>query len=273
VVIADLSTKRRRSPPPRSSPGAIATACRWTSGTSPTRPATTLFIGKNTIDFEIPGTLGVIQEHATWLKENKERHYPSSTSGNTSAARSASAVQPGVCHLARPGRGFITALKADPTAVLLIDTHNAHGMAEQRRLFFELMEAGMPCSGDHRSGLWRHLQRYVGPAQQHRHGSAAHRRPGRWRLHRRRARWPRGPGVPHRLRHPAGHAHAHQQDRVHQLPQLRPHALRPAGDHGQDPRADQPPEGRQDRHHGLHRERPRARWPTPTSATWAPALA
>jgi (E)-4-hydroxy-3-methylbut-2-enyl-diphosphate synthase len=25
------------------------------------------FIGKNTIDFEIPGTLGIIQEHATWL--------------------------------------------------------------------------------------------------------------------------------------------------------------------------------------------------------------
>jgi (E)-4-hydroxy-3-methylbut-2-enyl-diphosphate synthase len=40
VVMADLST-RRRSRPPRSSPGAIATACRWTSGTSPTRPATT----------------------------------------------------------------------------------------------------------------------------------------------------------------------------------------------------------------------------------------
>jgi (E)-4-hydroxy-3-methylbut-2-enyl-diphosphate synthase len=76
VVIADLSSKRRSRPPP-CSPGAIATACRWTSGTSPTRPATTLFIGKNSIDFEIPGTLGIIQEHAVWLKDrNKERHYP-----------------------------------------------------------------------------------------------------------------------------------------------------------------------------------------------------
>ena len=39
---------------------------------------------------------------------------------------------------------FITALKADPTAVLLIDTHNAHGMAEQRRLFFELIARECP---------------------------------------------------------------------------------------------------------------------------------
>jgi (E)-4-hydroxy-3-methylbut-2-enyl-diphosphate synthase len=29
------------------------------------------FIGNNTIDFEIPGTLGIIQEHATWLKDRE----------------------------------------------------------------------------------------------------------------------------------------------------------------------------------------------------------
>jgi (E)-4-hydroxy-3-methylbut-2-enyl-diphosphate synthase len=31
-------------------------------------------------------------------------------------------------------------LNSDPTAVLLIDTYNKHGMAEQRRLFIKLME-------------------------------------------------------------------------------------------------------------------------------------
>ena len=35
-------------------------------------------------------------------------------------------------------------LKGDATAVLLIDTYNAHGMAEQRRLFFELMARECP---------------------------------------------------------------------------------------------------------------------------------
>jgi (E)-4-hydroxy-3-methylbut-2-enyl-diphosphate synthase len=233
------------------------------------------FIGKNTIDFEIPGTLGIIQEHATWLgNAKKDRHYPFLNKREyLGGAERHPQFNLVYATLADLDEAYITALKADPTAVLLIDTHNAHGMAEQRRLLLRTDRSGMPCSGDHRSGLWRHLQRYVGPEQQHRHGSAAHRRPGRWRLHRRRARWPRGPGVPHRVRHPAGHPHAHQQDRVHQLSQLRPHALRPTGDHGQDPRADQSLEGCQDRHHGLHSERPRARWPMPTSATWAPARA
>ena len=36
---------------------------------------------------------------------------------------------------------LISRLKADPTAVLLIDSYNAHGMAEQRRLFMKLINA------------------------------------------------------------------------------------------------------------------------------------
>jgi (E)-4-hydroxy-3-methylbut-2-enyl-diphosphate synthase len=38
---------------------------------------------------------------------------------------------------------FIAKLKSDTTAVLVIDTDNAHGMAEQRRMFFLLIEAGL----------------------------------------------------------------------------------------------------------------------------------
>ena len=36
---------------------------------------------------------------------------------------------------------LMSRLKTDPTVVLLIDTCNAHGMAEQRRLFMELINA------------------------------------------------------------------------------------------------------------------------------------
>lgn len=35
-----------------------------------------VFIGDHDIDFEIPGTLGMIQNHSTWRKSNKTRHYP-----------------------------------------------------------------------------------------------------------------------------------------------------------------------------------------------------
>ncbi|MGV3637815.1 MAG: (E)-4-hydroxy-3-methylbut-2-enyl-diphosphate synthase [Flavobacteriales bacterium] len=105
-----------------------------------------VFIGKNTIDFEIPGTLGIIQEHATWLgNTGKERHYPFLNKqlylGGAERHPQFNLVYASLPQLDGP---FIAALKADPTAVLLIDTHNAHGMAEQRRLFFELIAQACP---------------------------------------------------------------------------------------------------------------------------------
>ena len=35
-----------------------------------------IFIGDKNINFEIPGTLGVVQDYSTWIEEEKERHYP-----------------------------------------------------------------------------------------------------------------------------------------------------------------------------------------------------
>lgn len=102
------------------------------------------FIGKNSIDFATPGTLGIVQEHPVWLKErNKDRHYPF----HQQAAYLAGAArhpQLNIVYTTLPNLSaeLIAALKNDPTAVLLIDSYNTHGMAEQRRLFFSLLEAG-----------------------------------------------------------------------------------------------------------------------------------
>ena len=104
------------------------------------------FIGKHTIDFEIPGTLGIVQEHATWLtNKGKERHYPFLTKQDYLGGAERH-PQFNLVYATLPDldAAFITALKADPTAVLLIDTHNAHGMAEQRRLLFELIAKECP---------------------------------------------------------------------------------------------------------------------------------
>jgi (E)-4-hydroxy-3-methylbut-2-enyl-diphosphate synthase len=103
------------------------------------------FIGKHTIDFEIPGTLGIVQEHATWLKnKRKERHYPFLNKEEyLGGAEPHPQLNLVYATLPELDERFITKLKGDVTAVLLIDTHNAHGMAEQRRLFFALM--GQEC--------------------------------------------------------------------------------------------------------------------------------
>ncbi|HRD54015.1 MAG TPA: (E)-4-hydroxy-3-methylbut-2-enyl-diphosphate synthase [Flavobacteriales bacterium] len=104
------------------------------------------FIGKNAIDFEIPGTLGIVQEHAVWLTNRaKERHYPFIQKREYLAGVE---LHPQFnlvySTLQELDAAFIARLKGDATAVLLIDTHNAHGMAEQRRLLFELIANECP---------------------------------------------------------------------------------------------------------------------------------
>ena len=102
------------------------------------------YIGQNTIEFELPGTLGILQDHATWLtNRTKVQHYP--------FIQKREYVDGVELHprfnmvhatLQDLDEAFISKLEADETAVLLIVTKNTHGMAEQRRLFFELMEHG-----------------------------------------------------------------------------------------------------------------------------------
>ncbi|MCB0770902.1 MAG: flavodoxin-dependent (E)-4-hydroxy-3-methylbut-2-enyl-diphosphate synthase, partial [Flavobacteriales bacterium] len=103
------------------------------------------YIGANTIDFEIPGTLGIVQDQATWsTAPNKDRHYPLCTK---EAYMASVALHPQLnfvpAKLSELDAAFIAKLKSDTTVVLVIDSDNAHGMAEQRRLFFQLMEAGV----------------------------------------------------------------------------------------------------------------------------------
>ncbi len=107
-----------------------------------------IFIGKNSIDFQIPGTLGVVQEHKAWLRDReKERHYPflqqKEYLGGSELHSQLNFIYATLSDLiGNGGRMLFEELRSDRTAVLLVDTYNAHGMAEQRRLFFELMSAG-----------------------------------------------------------------------------------------------------------------------------------
>ncbi|HTE30772.1 MAG TPA: (E)-4-hydroxy-3-methylbut-2-enyl-diphosphate synthase [Chryseolinea sp.] len=103
-----------------------------------------LFLGDKVVDFETPGTLGLIYNHKTWIKQiAQERAYP--------FIRAAQYLEGCVVSeklnliyacLGDVTDALIEKLKNDPTAVLFIDTYNEHGMAEQRRLFVSLMEAG-----------------------------------------------------------------------------------------------------------------------------------
>jgi (E)-4-hydroxy-3-methylbut-2-enyl-diphosphate synthase len=100
-----------------------------------------IFLGDRVADFAIPGTLGLICNHAVWQQQRQQdRVYPLVNAAQYMAGVEASpALNFVYARLPDVTPAFMKKLGADGTAVLIIDTDNAHGMAEQRRLFVELM--------------------------------------------------------------------------------------------------------------------------------------
>ena len=101
-----------------------------------------VFVGDKNIDFDIPGTLGIICNHKTWLQQkHQERVYPFIQASNyLKGVELSDKMNIIYTFLSDISEEFILKVKADKTAVLLIDSMNTHGMAEQRRLFIELMD-------------------------------------------------------------------------------------------------------------------------------------
>ena len=97
-----------------------------------------IFVGDQQLDFEIPGTLGVIQYAAVWSDE--ERHYPYFEGISYVVAKNKSNklnfVHADIASLDIP---LLATLKHDKTAVLVLTTDNKHGMPEQRAAIFRLM--------------------------------------------------------------------------------------------------------------------------------------
>jgi (E)-4-hydroxy-3-methylbut-2-enyl-diphosphate synthase len=141
-VIADFSAKQKVTPASLFGVGYVYSVPldKWTITDM---ACDYLFLGDNTLDFEIPGTLGLIYNHKTWLNNKSQtRAFPFIRSEvylqDVEVSPSLNFVY---ANLKDVTEKLINKLKADTTAVLLIDTYNKHGLAEQRRLFMALMES------------------------------------------------------------------------------------------------------------------------------------
>ncbi len=101
-----------------------------------------VFIGNHDLDFEVPGTLGVIYNYKKWVEHKKG--YPFLTINDyldeDEISEKLNIVY--VC-LSDLCEELFAKLKTDTTAVLMIDTYNENGLAEQRKLFTELMNNGI----------------------------------------------------------------------------------------------------------------------------------
>ena len=99
-----------------------------------------IFVSKKSVDFNIPGTLGIIQAYSVWADEKNTDIYPfldvKQYRDNPYLHLELNFIYTTLPELSAD---LIRQLNNDSTAVLLIDTYNEHGMAEQRRLFMEIM--------------------------------------------------------------------------------------------------------------------------------------
>jgi len=101
-----------------------------------------IYAGDNQINFEIPGTLGIISNSEAWKKlENPLRHYPLFC-GNEffSSEKHHNALNFIAVTKEILTPEFISKIKNLKNIVLIFDTFNPHAMPELRRLFVTLAE-------------------------------------------------------------------------------------------------------------------------------------
>ena len=101
-----------------------------------------IYTADQSLSFDIPGTLSIIQNSSAWEKsKNRERRYPLFCEmeyfDSTDKSDEINFIAVDIHSLTE---SFIERVKADKTIVLMFETNNEHGMAEQREMFFRLNE-------------------------------------------------------------------------------------------------------------------------------------
>lgn len=99
-----------------------------------------IFVGNNKIDFEIPGTLGLIYNYSTWFKLNdKTRCYPLFTFSEYIQTKERALINFVLINIdvVMKNTEIIQQL-TNEKIVFILETNNEHGLAEQRRVFIEL---------------------------------------------------------------------------------------------------------------------------------------
>jgi (E)-4-hydroxy-3-methylbut-2-enyl-diphosphate synthase len=99
-----------------------------------------IYAKDKSIDFEIPGMLGVIQDYATWLtNQNKERHYPLLTAEEFSKPNDCSGMKFVRLSLEDLSDACLNQLKNEGNTVVLLHSEHAYHMQHLRTAFFRLM--------------------------------------------------------------------------------------------------------------------------------------
>jgi (E)-4-hydroxy-3-methylbut-2-enyl-diphosphate synthase len=100
-----------------------------------------LYLGSQIIPFNIPNGLQAIYDYNSWLKlKEKSSAYPLCTAREfLNSDHDKNLLKFVSADLNSLTTEFVNKIKNDNNLVLIVTTENEHGMAEQRRVFFELM--------------------------------------------------------------------------------------------------------------------------------------
>jgi (E)-4-hydroxy-3-methylbut-2-enyl-diphosphate synthase len=96
-----------------------------------------IYLGKQKLDFAIPGTLSIIQDADVW-DSSVPNSYPLYDSVTSLSEAKESQIKFLKHNAARLSDELFDLLKNDPTIVVILKTNNENGLAEQRRFFIEL---------------------------------------------------------------------------------------------------------------------------------------
>tara|TARA_B100001758_G_C18406786_1_gene612641 strand:+ start:266 stop:2218 length:1953 start_codon:yes stop_codon:yes gene_type:complete len=97
-----------------------------------------IFLGNNDIDFEIPGTLGLIYNYDKWKRNKKGSPFLKIEEYMSASKLSDKLNFIHIC-ISDLNQRFFSKLKQDKSVVLIIDTYNHNALAEKRRIFIELL--------------------------------------------------------------------------------------------------------------------------------------
>ena len=99
-----------------------------------------IYTGSQLLNFEIPGTLGIILDYETWNSvSERERYYPLFTLEEFLSADSKSKNLNFITIKIQNLPNLISHISYLKSTILIFETSNAHGMVELRRMFFELL--------------------------------------------------------------------------------------------------------------------------------------
>ncbi|MBZ0199087.1 MAG: (E)-4-hydroxy-3-methylbut-2-enyl-diphosphate synthase, partial [Ignavibacteriaceae bacterium] len=99
-----------------------------------------IYFGKNIPEFPLPAAIKALYDYSAWLPMNdKLGSYPLFTKDEYLTKETKSSLNFLKLCLGELNDGVIDKLKNDSTVVIVLTTDNIHGMAEQRRFFFDLI--------------------------------------------------------------------------------------------------------------------------------------